>query len=210
MEQVLENFLRDPSSERPEDVLETLEEWTSRVFRVVSKFPWLRARLSFAIRKRHTGEKRRRSRLQSIFKADARDSEEQHELYESFRKDPNAFWTFESPTAHLNELQTSLLDDPVYNGLHTCFKLEQAYTHQVLRYRLNCIIICVISRSFPERYQIHLIIQNLNDAGLLDGSEAASKSIEGILRRGERLVHVAQNLGIGSIWCIATAIAHTA
>lgn len=206
----LEHILHNPLTGDPQPVIEALNKLLKLVADVLAKYDGLCAALSHRLIKRTPGTESRRLKA-PIFRATTHDSPDHRQLFERLLGNPALFWDLGPTGRQRSARQVALLKDPFYSGLLSCLEADSRHTHEVLHYRLSCLIIAIFKKVYPQVYSSDNLLKSLANAGIIEDDEEGMQSrIDTIVRRGKGLFCVAQQLGLGSIWCIATDVWHSA
>lgn len=169
--------------------------------------------LPFSIKPKSTAETVLHDRTGAIFRQKF-DSEVAREVFEKFKTNLWEFWCLEKGDwLPANEQQTVLLEDFVYSTLNVYIRLGQAEAHQALVRRLNSIVIYLLSKVLPARYNPKLIASSFHNVSLFNdlSEEELQRRISQFCDAGNRYVNIARQLGgIGAIWCLPLEVARTA
>lgn len=183
------------------------------IYLLLSNSKRLSKNLPFSLKRKKVAARARQERTGAIFRRKF-DYEVPHEVFEKFKANLGAFWCLEKddwpPT---DERQASLLQDFVYSTLNVYLRLDQAEAHQTLVRRLNSIVVYLLSKVLPARYDPRLIANSFHDVSLFTdlSQKELQRRISHFRDAGNRYVNLAVQLGgIGATWCLPLEVSRTA
>lgn len=191
----------------------SLEVHLENIYLLLSKSRRLSKNLPFSLQRNKGAEKTRRERTGAILRRQF-DYEAPQKVFEKFKANLGAFWCLEKDNLPLtDEQQSSLLQDSVYSALNTYLRLDQVEVHQILVRRLNSIVVYLLSKVLPARYDPGVIARSFHDVSLFTdlSKEELQRRVSQFRDAGNRYVNLALELGgIGATWCLPMEVSRTA
>ena len=191
----------------------SLEVHLETIYLLLSNSKRLSKNLPFSIKRKKAAAEVRRERTGAIFQRKF-DHEIPREVFKMFKVDLGGFWSLQKNTwSPSDERKPSLLQDLVYSTLNICLRLDEAEAHQSLARRLNSIIVYLLSKLLPDRYDPRVIAKSFHNVSFF--TNLSEEELQTDIRRfrdaGDRYMKIAFQLGgIGAVWCLPLEVARTA
>jgi len=124
-------------------------------------------------------------------------------------EDPLSFWV------QFQGHEISTFDDPQYQVLSACLRVEKSDAHSRILRRFYTVILYRIRASRPQNDNAETIagvfhdLLHPNDSGSEETLRALTDSVKDIIQAGARYDNIAHRLGIGSLFLLGQQIART-